>query len=211
MIRFYVTPIDLIGEVRQIRYFPTSTGFTWDHKDYGFELVTLVMADTDATQHAAIIADPEIYAFPDDLDTTIPNAPAVRAELEPYGIPLAWITNGLAWRLVVRYTVFLFTLAQFLTTREWREWGGGWNDLTYDGTILPTGADYNTVWEDLPVIYKAALMIAFARIGWVDNYPWNPNADLPDWGMTGVTLREVLEGIQGYTQNNPYDWNGVSI
>lgn len=220
MIRFYIVPVDLVGEVRTVRYFPSSTVLTWSYKDYGLQLVALVKADTDDTQHAEAISDPEIYAFPDDgqgapgsgLDTTIPNAPAVRADLEPYGIPLQWITNGLAWRLVVRYTLFLFSFASFLAGQSFRSRYGAWRlNPEWVGAILPPGVTFNTTYDSLPYPYRGALWCAFMSVGWEATRHWNVDGDLPHHGLDTVTLRQLLEELEVYTQTNPFVWDEVTV
>lgn len=209
MLRFYIVPLDSGVP----RYFGTA-GVPHVGVSYGLEPVMLLRSDTDATQHAAAISDPEIYAFPDDIDTTIPNAPSVRADLEPYGIPLQWVTNGLSWRLVLRYCIFLFTFAEHLAGTPWRSRGGGWDDPSYDGALLPAGANFNTTWSALPRIYRLALSLSFIAIGWLPPWPWLPpeageNGEY--WGIPNTPIRDVLEALETYTQSNPYVWGEVTV
>jgi len=192
MVRLYVLPLVTINGTRYPRYiaapeppdFPLNTAFSLI--DYGIEPVCLLCApEIDQTQHDLLVAQSDVWSPPETLDDLIPNAPEIRAALEPFGIPLQWITNGMTYRRVVRFISVLFFIGQGLNGRG-------------AGSIFPTGATFNTLWEELPAAYQAALTAVFQR--W-----YLPLGVLQD----GTPLRDILEVFRD--EERPFELAGYSF
>lgn len=101
MIRLYITPLVGAGTfVDPIRSKYKDTIFTpngitiFTHR-YGWRMVGLVAGDVDDVSHALLIANSDVYAFPDNFQTSGATVGAASTTLinilESYGIPAQWI------------------------------------------------------------------------------------------------------------------------
>lgn len=79
---------------------------------YGPEPVCLFIADTTDAEHTALLANSDVRAMPDNLDTAVTNAArtAISNALESLNVPAQWIANGQTFRLVLRRLVGVFEL-----------------------------------------------------------------------------------------------------
>lgn len=74
--------------------------------DYGREPWMLVFADVTPAQHTEIMTNADATAIPANLDSTVGSALAtVQAKLEAANIPSQWVTSGMTWRVVVKWTI----------------------------------------------------------------------------------------------------------
>src|SRR5690349_20512179 len=100
MLRLYIMPIIGVGtklDPRRPKYASTidGAGLPWGMMDYGYRPTCLVGSDTDATVHAALTANADVYAFPDNFQTsgaTLGNQTnTVANRLESFAIPAHWL------------------------------------------------------------------------------------------------------------------------
>ena len=89
---------------------------------YGPEPVCLFIANTDATQHAALIANTDVRAFPDNLDSNVTsgNRAAIVNALELANVPAQWVANGQTFRTVLLRLAGIFQLLQNVDGRGFR-------------------------------------------------------------------------------------------
>lgn len=118
MARLYFTHIQGTGtsqdDARRPKYFADIVGLRWAMMDYGREDICLVLADTDQTQHDAVILNADVIALPTNLDNMVPTAAVanVEAKLEAMNIPADWVNDKRTWRTTLRIVCGLFQLAQ---------------------------------------------------------------------------------------------------
>ena len=89
---------------------------------YGPEPYCMVVADVDAGTHTAIVANADVRAIPEDLNSTITNGArtTIITTLESGGIPGQWVTNGMTYRVLVRRLAGMFFLLQNVSGRKFR-------------------------------------------------------------------------------------------
>lgn len=121
-IRYYVLPIQQIGNARGPKYFkwrdnPTGIVCPWSMKDYGSINQAVVCADIAAQDHTSLAANADVLSVPVNIDQTL-NTNAVTAAvtfLEAYNIPAGWVTTGLTYRTVLRTVTAFFLFMQRVT------------------------------------------------------------------------------------------------
>jgi len=70
----------------------------------------VLIANLDATQEAALLAQPDVIAI-QDLDNTIPNITVrdiIRSYLEAVSIPSQWVVVGMSYRIILRVVIGLW-------------------------------------------------------------------------------------------------------
>jgi hypothetical protein len=80
--------------------------------DYGFIDGYLVEADLDAAQIAALTANPDVYAFPANLDAAISPNDGLRTMFEGFNIPTDWLTSATTYRELIRKLYGIIKFAQ---------------------------------------------------------------------------------------------------
>jgi hypothetical protein len=81
--------------------------------DYGKEVWMLVGADVTGAEHTAIVAHTDVTAVPANLDDTVGGAlSTVQTKLELANLPADWVTSGMTWRTVVKWTIRILLLMQ---------------------------------------------------------------------------------------------------
>jgi hypothetical protein len=156
-IRFYLTPKEQIvnGDDFYFRpkYFDDS--LAWRAIDYGKEPWMLVAADVTTPQHNAIAANVDVTAVPANLDGTVgAQLATVQNKLELANLPAHWVTSGMTWRTVLKWTIRLLLLQQRFSGLDHaaaRLFSGG---ITLDSTV-----------GDLPVVVRQRLNAAAQRWG----------------------------------------------
>jgi hypothetical protein len=162
-IRFYVVP--KIGDGLTIstafrpKYFGTGETFaaTLTHAlDYGREAVFLVRADVTNAQNTNITANADDVGSPTNIDNAVgANLTTLQNRFEAAGIPAGWVTSGMTYRTVLRWTARLFLIAQRLHGMV-------------DGRMVPPGITLNSTIGDLTVAQRDALQEAALRLGVTD-------------------------------------------
>lgn len=162
-IRFYLVPKIgdglLITTAFRPKYFGVGEAFaaTMTHAlDYGLEPVFLVRADVTNPQHNTIVANADVVGSPANLELTVnASLTTVQTRLSAKGIPAGWITSGMTYRAVLRWTARLFLLAQRLHGQT-------------NGRPLPSGITLNSTIGDLTVAQRNALQTAAVSLGATD-------------------------------------------
>lgn len=141
--RIYLLPVAGDG-ISQGGFFPkylTAIAGSWQQLDYGQELWTLVSADVTNAEQTSISANADVTAVPANLDQQVGGALAtVQAKLEAANLPADWVTSGMTYRTVLKWSIRLMLLMQRfhgLDTAADRFFASG---LTLDSTIgdIPT-------------------------------------------------------------------------
>jgi len=107
MIHFYLLPIEIgtNGTSRGPKYFhwqpwldPDPPGIIcpWSMKDYGSINMATLAADITQADHDTLILNSDVYAFPENLDTTmtLANRQALNTYLEDHVLPGDWLAAG---------------------------------------------------------------------------------------------------------------------
>lgn len=124
-VRVYLMPRVGTGDSpangRRAKYSTLTAGQTRTLR-YGPELVCLFVADTTETEHAAITANPDVRAFPENLDSlvTAGNRTAIVNALEAANVPAQWVANGQTFRMVLRRLAGIFELLKNVDARGFR-------------------------------------------------------------------------------------------
>lgn len=174
MRRVYLLPLvarDAEDPTRVPKYLE-AMGLGWRLMPNGLTPLALVLADTDDTQHATLVANADVAAVPAlDSSVTAGNIGAVQSALETRLIPAGWITVGMTFRQVVRGIAQIFLLAQRLHARSNLE-------------LVPGGATLDTRFNQLSQSNRTALTGAAQSLG------------LDTSGVGGnATLRVILRGL----------------
>ena len=153
---------------------------------YGPEPYSIVMSDVSAAEHSAVMANADVRAIPEDLDSTITNAQRVTitSTLEGASIPAQWVTNGMAYRVFVRRLAGIFEILQRVHGRK----------LSFLQAALddPISA--------LPLNVRQAFAAGAA------------DAQLDTTGITlSTTLRAALANIGSQYANRPLTYRGVTL
>lgn len=160
----------------------------WRQMRYVWQDVTVVVADTDDTQHATLVGQADVFAVP-ALDSTIPNTTArnrVRTLLEGKGIPGNWVGTGMTYRSVVRVVLHAMHYHNVSIALAGRIFAGS-IDLSLTVSQLPAGA-------------ASRLQEAANRLG------------LDYSGVTGATtLRQLLQGMGQQLASVPVDLGGMVV
>lgn len=123
MLRLYVLPIVGTGTSREdprtAKYSSTHLNDTsWMLMDCGARPVCLVAADIDTTAHAALVAEPDVWAFPEGFEwgySAVPGTAvrnAIRDGLESFGLPANWVVVGMTYRQIAHSLAALFQFVQ---------------------------------------------------------------------------------------------------
>lgn len=109
MLKFYLIPIDIVGEYSGPKYFkwrfnPTGIDCHWGYMNYGYVPYGLLCAtDITQTDHDALILNSDVYSFPDDLDTSIPASHNdIDIFFEDINLPTNWLTPATTYRELLR-------------------------------------------------------------------------------------------------------------
>lgn len=147
-------------------------------KRYGPEQVCLLIADVTDPEHAAVTANADVRAMPQDLDSTLTNAARtqIAAALESLNVPAHWIANGQTYRIVLRRLVGIFDLTCNVQGRGLR--------------FLQASLDSQV--SDLPQPVRTAMQDAADTLG------------LSTAGITGATtVRAALASIGAQFDSRP--------
>jgi hypothetical protein len=174
-IRFYLMPLIGTGTRRDPRrpaYRETDLAGEGFALDYGAEPVCLVRVDASDTQHTAVTAHSDVFAFPLPLTSTIGAAlTSTQASLETFHIPNDWLTSTHTWRQLLRVIGTIFQFAQRL--HRFRA-----------GRIFPAGVTLATPFQDLPAATRQAITAAAEEMAFDTSW------------LTGLsTMRQILKAF----------------
>lgn len=141
--RFYLAPIEQVGNYRGPKYFswrfdpdpPALIDAGWSMMDYGFLPYALILADVDAGQHSTLSAQADVYAFPENLDQPVTD-PAIDAFFEAVNIPTDWLTPSTTYRELLRQTAGMMQFNQRYGGIYTERYGG--NHSIFDTATLST-------------------------------------------------------------------------
>jgi hypothetical protein len=153
---------------------------------YDPEPACLLIADTTAGEHAAVIANSDVRAFPDNLDTAVTNGArtAIVNALEALSIPAQWVANGQTFRAVLRRLAGILQLSQAVHGRGLR-----FLQASLDSPI-----------SALPVGVRQAMQAAAAQL------------EVSTTGITlSTTVRQALAAIGAQFEARPLLVRGVAL
>lgn len=197
MIRLYLIPITHLTNYNVPSYLSHRfnlalsglEGIPWAWVTYLLEDIGLIIADTDATQHALLSAQTGVLAVP-ALDNTIPNTTVrnqVRNALEVVNIPGLWVTTGMSYRAIVRIVLGIFHYHNRLTVLVQRRIFDGSINLDMAVNQIPAGVRvrWQQAAEDLNLDYSA---------------------------VTGTTtIRQLLKGMGDQFANQEHRISGAGL
>lgn len=153
MVRVYLAPV-VVNTRFRVPQFIDGTVPSYATQAYGDEPVMLVAADVTPAQHAAIIAHPEVAAFPADLTRTIgANLATVQAALEGFNMPAGFVTSGMTFKALVRWIARLCFFSQACAGDH------------RAGRLFPVGITLNSTVGDLSQPVRQAIQNAAAHFG----------------------------------------------
>lgn len=145
MLKLYIVPVEIVGNYRGPEYFAwrfdangPSIACRWSAMDYGFLPYMLVVAhDIVQADHDALVVKTGVYAFPDNLDQSIPPN-TLNTYFEAINVPTDWLTPATTYRQFLRYMAGMFQFNQAFGGQSGGQslFGGGitlesnWNGLS---------------------------------------------------------------------------------
>lgn len=188
MIRFYLVPIDRVGDYRGPKYFKWRFGegidCLWSLKAYGRVDVGLLAADITQTDHDALILNVDVFSFPENIELNM--TPADRSALQSYleGMPIPipgdWLSPSDTYRTAIKTIAGMMMFMQRLTH-------------IMDSAPETWGVTLNTQYKDFPPELQAGILQTINELGWddsviKDNWTvrvlWKNMAD--QWGDTPI-------------------------
>lgn len=167
MIRFYILPVDVVtiaGQImrgpKYLEWFQNPSGLDvrWSAKDYGAIDMMMCAVDAELADHTYLAGQTDVYAFPDNLDTS--PSPAELSALEDYlelaYIPAQWLSPSDTWREILRIITAMFLFMQRLT------------GITGSDPLV-WGVSLNTQFRNIEQQYQDAIYEAFVTLGYDDS------------------------------------------
>lgn len=166
MTRFYLVPIESVGNTRGPEYFPwffdpdpvaELAGVRWSLKDYGVINQGVVAAEVTQAQHDFLAAQAEVFDFPENLDAAMGSADrtALSNYLEAVAIPADWLSPADTYRTALRTVTGMFLFMQRYTAIT------GTNPLQ-------SGLTLNTQFRNLNAVNQNAIRQTFTDLGYDD-------------------------------------------
>lgn len=200
MLKFYLVPIEQVGNYRGPEYFKwrfdqtpeTSIDCKWSMMDYGFLPNALVLAhDITLEDHTALILNSDVYPFPDDLDQPVDD-PGVDTFFEAIHIPTDWLTPATTWRELLRQLAGMFQFNQ--------RYGGVSADLS--GT--PHSVFENVTLDDTYSDFTTDETIWFDAT--VESFGYDPSIILPN-----QKLRQLVKTAGNFWEGQPFYMGGYKF
>lgn len=85
---------------------------------FGSSRVCLMGAETTELEHTQLMAQSDVYAFPEDLGKPVTDASTIQAALLAFGVPHDWVRNGMTYREVLRKISGMFQLMQNMSGQK---------------------------------------------------------------------------------------------
>jgi len=165
MATFYILPIQRTADNhRGPKYLkwrenPTGIDCMWSMIDYGSIDMCVVATNTTQAQHDTLVANADVYAFPEDLDVvmTLAERQALNTYLETHAIPGDWLSPNTTFRENLRTITCMMRYIQRVL-----------GILGYPTDPL-TGLTLNTQYQNIPNPMHDAMQQAAVEKG----YTWN--------------------------------------
>jgi len=194
IIRYYILPIEEIGNARGPKYlkwrFGTGTlDVQWSCKDFGLTNQMLCAVNAEQVDHDVLLAQTDIVKIPANLDNNVTTGAlsATREALEDLGIPGNWINTSHTYRDVVRFVAGLFFFAQRHHALHGQE-------------IKPSGLNLNNTWSDLSSAWRQNLRTT------ADTFEYNYS------NVTGsTTMRIILKSLGDQWGNTPIEFGFTTL
>jgi len=170
-IHLYILPIErnLAGTQRGPKYFfwrfdPDPPGIQggWAMMDYGFLDYALLVSNLSDADHAFLLAQPDVYSFPQDLNAQISDGPVITAFFEAINIPTDWLTPSTTYLEFLRQMAGLFQFNQ--------RYGG----ISNGQSLLGNGVTLDNNWNNLSQQQKQWFNQTIASFGYIFNVTGNP-------------------------------------
>jgi hypothetical protein len=160
----------------------------WFCSDYAHHGAFLVAGDFPDAIHDAIVADPDVYALPLDLDVEIGgNLALVQSVLEGYKIPADWIQETHTYRRVLKLMAAAFRFMRRVA-----------KILNITLPVIADAVTLDTQFQDLPVTARQAMLQAAEEL------------NLDSSGLTPASpLRQILKAVAD--QMPPVVLNGIEL
>lgn len=200
--RLYIVPVVGAGtkvSPRRPKYFNSvdgviAAGATWSAQDYGLEPWMVVAADLSTSDDNLVVGEPDAFALPFDLSTTLSAAQvtSVQTKLEAINLPAGWVATSLTWLQVVRVVLGMFS---FMQNYQAVNVGNGGT-----GQLFTGGVTLATTFGALAAQQRADLATAAANLSLTTN------------GISGTTtLRVALKTLADQFGARQYNFNGTLI
>jgi hypothetical protein len=176
---------------KYVKEAPELAGLQWSMMDYGHNPHCLMAADVSPAQDAFLVAQADVRAIPDDLDSAVGGAlNAVQNALEAMSIPAGWVTAGTTWREVVRTVGGLFQFAQRYAS------------IANGQTFLPAGVNLNNTWGSISAARRTNVTNTAASFE-------------PPYSMAGITngttIRAALKLLADQWGDRPFVLGGMTF
>lgn len=128
----------------------------WTCIDYGSINRMVCAVDASPEQHAQLATHADVYQFPANVDTSMPQAEmtGLTTFLEGTYLPAQWLAGNLTYRQVLRTITGMYLFMQRLTT------------LSGNVSPLDWGISLNTQYRNLSTQQQAWIAEAFASLGY---------------------------------------------
>lgn len=160
MIRYYILPIQTVGNARGPKYLKwrfNASGIDcpWSIKDYGLIDAGLVVADVTQMQHDQLADEVDVAALPVDIDQNVSAIalPIVVNVLEALRIPAAWVTTSHTYRGLLRMVGGLFMFAQ-------KHHG------MHGERLITSQAQLDLRWNQIPTAQRARIIVTADYMGY---------------------------------------------
>lgn len=168
--KIYLIPIEQVGNARGPEYFvwrfdanPLSINCRWNMMDYGFINVGLIVAhDITPADHAALILNSDVYAFPDNLDQPINDKAVIDVFFEGINLPTDWTTPSTTYRELLRKTAGLMQFNQ------------RYSGISGGQSIFGNGITLESNYNDLSAQQKTWFNSTLVSFGWLGGVQGNP-------------------------------------
>lgn len=146
MIRFYLVPVEVdpISGRRGPKYLayrgdpdpPALVSSGWQARDYGSSQLMLVATDASDVDDAALVSQPDVTKFADNLDTVLgARLATMQAALETLNLPAQMLTAATTDRQVIRGIMAIFAVAQCMQGKNFNIFAGGVTLATTMGSL----------------------------------------------------------------------------
>lgn len=158
--------------------------------DYGPEDDYIVASTVTAEQHAALIANADVLAIPQNLDANLTAGAVTTAQnwLEGRNIPADWVTTSLSYRQVLRIVAQMFQFAQ------------RYQAVSNNARLFPAGTTLATTIGKLDATTKAN---------------WQNTASSLGYSFAGInnssTTRQALKTLGQQWGSRPIYLGGVTL
>jgi hypothetical protein len=147
-------------------------GTYWRSLDYGLEPYFLVSMDVTPEQHADLVANADVLAFPSNLQATLTNGAvtAIQTELDARNIPVQNLTTSTTYADVLRRIIRVFNFGIRMHVLGWQ--------------VFPPGVTLSTTFSQLSAAQKSRLQSA------ADSYGWDTS------GLSGAsTMQQMIRTL----------------